>query len=488
MLKIIYQNTQKAIPERKSIKSLDNIKDKSLSAKEINNKTDLKLFKSLSSEQSVSCRFTNYTAYTLLVNWVDYKGKEVNYGVIERNKEFGQNTYPTHSWAFRDKITNNLKYVYTPTNDKIQNISIGTEKSEDYNTNNFLKWHHYDEELGNDCNKVLATLTRKDNKNSCFTTNPYGLLVDELSKTNSLFIDAEFPRLNKKWKRCSELSLPDKCVFPIKQEINGDHIIQGAVGNCWLHQTLSTLGETKPNEIRDMFFPMEINPFSFYVIKFRTLDDNKSNENEEYSYVVIDDYLALTDDGKELLYAKPSNHFNKNEESCLWVSLLEKAYAKLLGGYKNLEAKHCAPESCHTAIVRVLGGTPNCFSWKFDSISKEDLWLIIECLLESGKSISLSSAENKNNELVVNGMVTFHGYSLFGIKEVKTFQNKIEKLVKVRNTWGKTSYTGKWNYQSKEWIDNPNLAEELKLIKKDNGIFWISYEDFHKNFSILWFN
>jgi len=36
--------------------------------------------------------------------------------------------------------------------------------------------------------------------------------------------------------------------------------------------------------------------------------------------------------------------------------------------------------------------------------------------------------------------------------------------------------------------DLKNLAEELKLIKKDNGIFWISYEDFHKNFSILWFN
>jgi hypothetical protein len=57
---------------------------------------------------------------------------------------------------------------------------------------------------------------------------------------------------------------------------------------------------------------------------------------------------------------------------------------------------------------------------------------------------------------------------------------KGQRLVKLRNPWGRKEWDGKWSDGSKEWT-----AEWMQLLKHEfgnDGVFWISYEDLLKKY------
>ena len=62
------------------------------------------------------------------------------------------------------------------------------------------------------------------------------------------------------------------------------------------------------------------------------------------------------------------------------------------------------------------------------------------------------------------------------------------KLLRIRNPWGQDdSWNGKWSSESKSWDD---VTDELKANLKYNeseGNFYISYDDFCKNFDDVQF-
>ena len=57
----------------------------------------------------------------------------------------------------------------------------------------------------------------------------------------------------------------------------------------------------------------------------------------------------------------------------------------------------------------------------------------------------------------------------------------IERIIKLRNPWGKGEWKGKWNDNDKNW--NKTLAKEVNMVKKEDGIFYMDYESFMKHFS-----
>ncbi|KAJ8356230.1 hypothetical protein SKAU_G00190240 [Synaphobranchus kaupii] len=58
------------------------------------------------------------------------------------------------------------------------------------------------------------------------------------------------------------------------------------------------------------------------------------------------------------------------------------------------------------------------------------------------------------------------------------------RLVRLRNPWGKVEWCGPWSNSSKEWASLPKSERErLRHRNTEKGDFWMSFEDFKRNFT-----
>jgi len=73
-------------------------------------------------------------------------------------------------------------------------------------------------------------------------------------------------------------------------------------------------------------------------------------------------------------------------------------------------------------------------------------------------------------------LVTGHAYSVLGAYTLSTGQ----KLIKVRNPHSREYYTGPWRDDDPRWT--PALKEEVGLVEKNDGIFWLPLEGFKTAF------
>ena len=105
----------------------------------------------------------------------------------------------------------------------------------------------------------------------------------------------------------------------IFKDIQPDDIIQGQLGDCWLLCAMSAMAE-RPALIERIFDTKEYNEGGVYVIKFC--------KNGEWQSVTIDDYFPCFPNGGPM--------FSRGNGNELWVLLIEKAYAKVHGGYKAI--------------------------------------------------------------------------------------------------------------------------------------------------------
>jgi hypothetical protein len=77
------------------------------------------------------------------------------------------------------------------------------------------------------------------------------------------------------------------------------------------------------------------------------------------------------------------------------------------------------------------------------------------------------------------GIEDGHAYSVL---RAVTYND--ERLVMVKNPWGKVEWTGPWSDGSKEWSDQ--ALEDLGYKFGNEGIFWMPYSDFLERFVQLW--
>lgn len=77
------------------------------------------------------------------------------------------------------------------------------------------------------------------------------------------------------------------------------------------------------NSLFPSFFKL-FHQFGMYVVRFY--------KGNQFEYVIIDDRLPVNE-ANALIYARS---YNNEMEDEYWVSLIEKAYAKLFGSYQSL--------------------------------------------------------------------------------------------------------------------------------------------------------
>ena len=291
-----------------------------------------------------------------------------------------------------------------------------------------------------------------------FPPNENSLLSKD---SNGEFIDKkEGEQYSKKikyeeieWKRCNEIFKDQKYLL-FEGTIELNDINQGSLGDCYFLASIAALTKY-PNLIYNMFKTKEINEKGYYEIMF--FIDGK------FQIIIVDDYLPVNKETGLIEFARP----NKNE---IWVCLLEKAWAKVNGGYSNI-----IKGWMHQALQTFTGFASS--SLNHTGMSKEEVWNKITSALVKDCIIACSSKKDVESK----GLVNSHAYTLVQINIIESKGNKVN-LVKMRNTWGFKEWTGDWGDNSDLWGDEEKAQVEFE--KKDDGVFFMTFDDFYENFHI----
>uniref|UniRef100_A0A671WLP8 Calpain-1 catalytic subunit-like n=1 Tax=Sparus aurata TaxID=8175 RepID=A0A671WLP8_SPAAU len=237
---------------------------------------------------------------------------------------------------------------------------------------------------------------------------------------------------------------------------------QGILGNCWFLASIGAL--TFQSDILGQVVPLDqtfdeqyCGLFHFRFWRFGRWVD-----------VVIDDKLPTINGRLIFVHSKDPNEF--------WPALLEKAYAKVCGSYTDMQAGTPAE-----ALMDFTGGVHMYIQLSAPPLN---LW---ELMCRAGQSKSLmgcgtSQGDTPANTVLPNGLVQGHAYTITGVKEVIS-QGKLVKLVRLWNPWGKGEWKGDWSDWSSLWKTVSAEDRDMCLSVADDGEFWMTLEDFCRNYS-----
>ena len=330
--------------------------------------------------------------------------------------------------------------------------------------------------------------------------------------------DQTGPELDKevKWERAqpfyeSRLTAEEKKakvhVKLFEKGIEPKDVAQGQVGNCWLIAALACVAE-HPGLVRKTFVTKVLSVRGKYVV--RIFDWQK----RKWTNVTVDEFIPLTASDRQMLFAQPNGHE-------LWVSMLEKAFAKFCGSYGALDGGLTA------WALNALTGDP-VFKLKKDGEGEGTVWKRMDMnvkpdesnkracvfyatdeqhtnsatffLIRSyckrsallGASFGAYKPDEKGDGLngestTAQGLVAGHAYSIL---DALSFADDKQpggrlKLIQLRNPWGRYEWTGAWSDDSPEWDKNPKVKRIVRPAKLDDGSFWMTWEDFSRIFQSI---
>ena len=104
----------------------------------------------------------------------------------------------------------------------------------------------------------------------------------------------------------------------------------------------------------------------------------------------------------------------------------------------------------------------------------DDADYIIGCGTKAG-------SDTESTEGIVDG----HAYSVLQCKA--DVAGSGHDLLQVRNPWGSGEFeSGEWDDDGPGWEQHPEVAEALGFVAADDGVFWVSKEEFFRFFPTLY--
>lgn len=308
----------------------------------------------------------------------------------------------------------------------------------------------------------------------------YEELKKSLLSSKNLYEDDGFPASEKslpkfmgelkpadvEWKRPKEICEGGKPVF-LRKDSQFYDLDQGDVMDSWFIPLVTCFSVANKEQFEQVVPPDQSFEKEYTgLFRFRLWQDG------EFKDVLIDDRLP-TVEGKLL--------FSRNRECPqeFWVALLEKAYAKLYGGYEMIAAVEP-----NEVMIDLTGGCAEFIQLEW---ARNDGLVVFEMLTKLMKMNSTLSCLTQVNpevkeDVLENGLVAGHGYCITDVCQVGE-----HKLMKLRHPWGdKNKWNGDWSEKSDKW-SKLGKDDKAKLCsqKLQSGEFWMNFEAWLENFMCL---
>jgi len=310
----------------------------------------------------------------------------------------------------------------------------------------------------------------------------------------------------------------DTPLLKIIGDVDPSDIHQGMVGDCWLLSGISSLAEFD-GAIKKLFRKtpkLEKRPLDGPNKYTVTLWDLTTWSERD---IVIDERLAASPDGNgQLLSTKPS------EDGELWVCYLEKALSIHCGGWDKITGGQCTHawalltgcKEQYTIKKNPKTGKFQCFGkynpyekrWANHGNSPHDgelsMWQMDWPKVGGGGSRDLELTEEEvfqrmcawdDTNYIVGagcsdagsdgGLVDNHAYSV--IEAHNDVAGTDIDLIKVRNPWGKGEIEdGMFDDDGPGWTRYPQIKKALNPVVADDGIFWVTKEEFFVFFATIY--
>eukprot|EP00752_Nemacystus_decipiens_P004063 g3721.t1 len=333
-----------------------------------------------------------------------------------------------------------------------------------------------------------------------------GDIIARLQVSQRLYEDGSFPAKRSSLYRNSK-SVPEydadvpevKWLYPheicqdpvyFSDEPGSGCINRGRLDDTWLLGALGVL-VAHPGVLIENLFASEPDDFvryGVYTCRFY--------KNGEWQEVVTDTRIPCANHSKSngdgvLLGQKVpggptpmyGHGLNLNEQ---WVSMLEKAYAKLHGTYESLNGG-----SVGEALVDLTGGCCEKISFTNDRVKLmiEDgsLWETLRRHVCPEYVVACVQVDPNRGTCLDNdtGILINHAYGVADMKECSGF-----RLVRMRNPWSHGEWKGDWSDASTLWEDYPEVYNEVSCDSKtpwqrdsNDGTFWMVFSDFVRLFT-----
>lgn len=289
-----------------------------------------------------------------------------------------------------------------------------------------------------------------------YSKDPVPDLMNEVSGKDIYFSDDSFP--SHLWYDTANgqgvdnyKRVKDKITTPKMFGNTGPLITdmyQVGLGDC---QFISNIGSVLLNPqghnlIFSSIYPSVYNPVGIYSVRVRHGFSNY--------YLLIDDLLP--DEGYS---------FMNNDE--FWYFLIEKAFAKIRGGYVHLTAV-----AYDYFGLSLLPDT--------DNINSDPTTFWSDKLLPSFQLFKRTG--EVGTSMAPKYLQPDHDYAVLDAAEWGDV-----KLVRLHNPWGVADYTGPYAPNSTDWNTIPESVREsvFQNSRFDNKTFWIPYDIFCAEFNVM---
>ena len=284
---------------------------------------------------------------------------------------------------------------------------------------------------------------------------PVEKIQERLIKSKKDFI---FDLDNIIWLRAEEIFCYQHYSIFV-DDISIDDVRQGYLGNCYFMSSLAAMTNI-PQLICQIFKSFQISKNGFYEIGL--------NIEGQWQIVLLDDFFPCSKKTRVPIFAKP----NGPE---LWVMLLEKAWAKINGGYLNIIGGYSSE------VLSVFTSFP--VETINLNINELDLiWKNLQNAFENGQIITCCS--KFDDKIEKYGLISGHTFTVTNLLE-GVIKNKLTRLIRLRNPWGYKEWTGDWSDHSSLWTEEAKKALNINLIIEDDGEFYMNIENFFIYFLVV---